>query len=146
MQWIKDLHLKDINGPTLYITIISAVVMVAVQGLGWHLNSTTVIGFFSIVGAFIWNNGKFGYKAVHTTNFWVTVISGLLLILNKGLGWNVSSQYVIGAIGLVISILFHNAHASGFLAKLRHALPADSASTAAPAPNSIPASTPTKEG
>lgn len=141
MKWVADLHLKDINGPTLYITIVSALVMVAVQGLGWHLNSTTVIGFFSIIGAFIWNNGKFGYKAVHTTNFWVTVISALLLVLNKGLGWDVSSQYVIGAIGLVIGILFHNAHASGFLKQLQGTLP----TTSTPAAPSS-ATTPTKEG
>lgn len=108
MQWIKGIpSLKAINGPTLYTAIASAIVLVAVNGLGWHLNTTTIMSFVAIVGGFIWNNGKFGFKAVHKDNFWITVIAGILLILNQGLGWNFNPTVVMGFAGSVIAILFH---------------------------------------
>ena len=108
MQWIKGIpSLKAINGPTLYTAIASAVVLIAVNGLGWHLNTTTIMSFIAIVGGFIWNNGKFGFKAVHKDNFWITVIAGVLLILNQGLGWHFNTTYVMGFAASVIAVIFH---------------------------------------
>lgn len=108
MQWIKGIpSLKAINGPTLYMAVASAVVLVAVNGLGWHLNTTTILSFVAIVGGFIWNNGKFGFKAVHKDNFWITVIAGVLLILNQGLGWHFNTTYVMGFAASVIAVIFH---------------------------------------
>lgn len=140
MQWIKDIKLKDIKGPTLYTAIVSALVLVAAQGLGWHLNSQTVLGFAAIVGSFVWNNGKFGFKAVHKANFWITVVAGLLLVLNKGLGWNVPMQYVDGAVALVVGILFHNANASVIVKQLNKTVAQDKA----PAP--VAPAQPSQEG
>ncbi len=132
MQWIHSISLKQIKGPTLYTAIVSGLVMVAVNGLGWHLNAQTVLGFFAIVASFIWNNGKFGFKAVHKVNFFVTVISGVLLVLNKGLGWNVPMQYVDGAVALVIGVLFHNANATAIIKQLNAANPVSAVAPAAP--------------
>lgn len=134
MHWISDLHLKDIKGPTLYTAIISAAVMVAVKGLGWPLNPSTIIGFFALVGSFIWNNGKFGFKAVHKANFWITVVAAILLILNQGLGWNIPMQYMDGAVALVIGVIFHNGSASAILKQLQGSgLTSTTPTTAVPA-------------
>lgn len=140
MQWIKDIKLKDIQGPTLYTAIISALVLVAVKGLGWPLNTQTVIGFAAIVASFVWNNGKFGFKAVHKANFWITVVAALLVVLNKGLGWNVPMQYVDGAVAMVVGILFHNANASAIVKQLNTTLGQDKA----PAP--VAPAQPSQEG
>ncbi len=107
MQWIHSISLKQIKGPTLYTAIVSALVMVAVHGLGWHLNTTTIVSFFGIVGSFVWNNGRFGFGAVHKANFWITIIAAAALILNKGLGLNVPTPYIIGFATFVIAIIFH---------------------------------------
>lgn len=119
MHWISDLHLKDIKGPTLYTAIISAAVMVAVKGLGWPLNPSTVIGFFALVGSFIWQNGKFGFHAIHKANFWITVVAAIALILNQGLGWNIPMAYMDGAIAFAIGIILHNGSASAILKQLQ---------------------------
>lgn len=140
MQWIKDINLKDIKGPTLYTAIVSGLVLVAVNGLGWHLNTQTVFGFAAIVASFVWNNGKFGFKAVHKANFWITVVAAVLLVLNKGLGWNVPMQYVDGAVALVVGILFHNAHASAIVKQLNKAVAQDKA------PAAVAPAQPSQEG
>lgn len=136
MTWISDLKLRlsDIKGPTLYTSVVSALVLVAVHGLGWHLNSQTIMGFAAIVGSFIWNNGKFGYKAVHKANFWIAVAGGLLIILNKGLGWNVPMQYVDGAVALIVGVMFHNGNASAIIKQLNAQATKRNAAPAAVAP------------
>lgn len=133
INWIKDVNFKHINGPTLYMSIASVLAMVAVQGLGWHLNATTVVGFFGIVGAFIWNNGKFGLKAVHSVNFVITVLAGVGLVLNNGLGWHIPTTYIQGAIALIIGVIFHVSHANQVVQQATKKI---LSTPATPAPNS----------
>lgn len=112
MTWIKGISLKDIKGPTLYIAVASALVMVLAHAFGWHLTSATVAGFFTLVASLIWTNGKFGLGAVHKANFWITVLAAAILIVNKVAGWNFSSTDIYGFVAIVVGIIFHTAAAT----------------------------------
>lgn len=118
MTWISGISLKNVKGPTLYIAIVSGLILWGAHALNWHLNSATIIGFLTLVGSFIWNNGKFGLGAIHKANFWITVIAALLLIINKAAGWNMPTTDIYGFVIVVAGILFHNADATAILRKM----------------------------
>ena len=53
MTWIKGISVKDIKGPTLYISVASALVMLLAHLLHWPLTSATVAGVFTLVASLI---------------------------------------------------------------------------------------------
>ena len=112
MTWIKGISVKDLKGPTLYISVASALVMLLAHLLHWPLTSATVAGFFTLVASLIWTNGKFGLGAVHKANFWITVLAAALVIVNKVAGWNFSATDIYGFVAVVVGIIFHNANAT----------------------------------
>lgn len=45
-------------------------------------------------------------KALHTQNFWLAVVSAVVMVANSGLGLHIPSSDVLGAAGVIISLIF----------------------------------------
>lgn len=44
---------------------------------------------------------------------WMVIVTGVLLILNEGLGWNVPSDTVLPFVALVLSYIFGQSYVDG---------------------------------
>jgi hypothetical protein len=49
-------------------------------------------------------------QALHTQQFWVTILSALLLVANQGLGLNIPANAVLGFAGIIIAWVLGSSH------------------------------------
>lgn len=45
--------------------------------------------------------------------FWMAVVTGVLIVLNEGLGWNVPTETVIAFVAVVLGWVFAEAYTDG---------------------------------
>lgn len=104
--------LKHLPWKNILLGLGALAVTLMVQGLGWPINGPSVLGFWSVVVSALYNNGKYGFNAVHGPTFWLTAVSAVLLFLKNGLGWHPPSTLIYGVAASLIGLVFHMAHSA----------------------------------
>lgn len=95
-----------------FLALGGLVVTILVQGLGWPIDGPTMLSFWGIVASAIYNNGKFGFDALHTPTFWLTALAAVLVFVTKGLHLVVPTTAIYGVAASIIGLIFHMGHAA----------------------------------
>lgn len=96
--------LATIHGPNLYVTIVSALAMLA-AGFGLKSSAATLVSFAVMVASLIWSNGKLSttvHAVVHSGNFWTVVGTAIGYVLTRVFGIHLPSG-LVPAVGAMVA-------------------------------------------